>query len=95
MVFLRRKSQAERIVTKDYPVFMAVTDRIGHDKRGHPIFKRGPEGGDILETRKTKVKVVEEGQIIEKVIDEKGPVIDDQLPDIPSLYRKWAKEHGL
>jgi type I restriction enzyme M protein len=95
MVFLRRKSAEEKSAQKDYPIFMAVTSKIGHDKRGRAIYKKGPDGNDILETRRTRAKVVEEGKIVEKVIEEKGPVVDDQLPEIPTLYAEWAREHGL
>jgi type I restriction enzyme M protein len=95
MVFMRRKSEAEKQKKKDYQIFMAVTDKIGHDKRGNAIYKRDLDGRDILVTRRTKAKLVEDGQLIEKVIEEKGPVIDDQLPEIPNLYKQWVREHGI
>jgi type I restriction enzyme M protein len=94
MVFLRRKADAEKQKPSAYPIFTAVTDKIGHDKRGRNIYKRDVDGSDIIETRKTKAKVVEDGKIVEKEIEERGPAIDDQLPEIPRLYRAWAKEHG-
>jgi len=95
MVFLRRKSEEEKGVAKNYPIFMAVADKIGHDKRGRPIYRRSPDGGDIFEMHKITVKVVEEGEVVEKLIEEKGRIVDDQLPEIPGLYRQWAEEHGL
>lgn len=93
MVFLRRKSERERLEPFDYPIFMAVTDKIGHDKRGKPIFKRDFDGADILEEKSIKVKSVEGGKVVEKIIKETSPVINDQLRDLPPLYHEWAKEH--
>ncbi len=95
MVFLRRLYEMEKRRQRDYPIFMAVADKIGHDKRGLPIFRRDVDGSDIIETRPTRVRVFEGGEIVESIIEEQGPVVDDQLPEIPSLYRQWAKEHGL
>jgi type I restriction enzyme M protein len=74
---------------------MAVTDKIGHDKRGRPIFKRDLDGTDILVTKNIKVKAVEGGKVIEKTVQETVPVIDDQLRDIPVMYHAWAKEHHI
>lgn len=95
MVILRRKSDAEKKSKKDYPIFMAVTDKIGHDKRGAAIYKRNPDGTDVLDVKISVVKVVEKGKTVEKTIEEKSPIIDDQLRDIPSIYKKWAMEHGI
>ena len=93
MLFLRRKSDRERLLPFDYPILMVVTDKIGHDKRGKPIYKRDVDGTDILESKPLKIKTVEGGQVVEKTIQETVPVIDDQLPDVPPLYHAWAKEH--
>lgn len=32
----------------NYPAFMAVIDRVGHDRRGNPLYKRDAEGREIL-----------------------------------------------
>lgn len=32
----------------DYNIFMAMVEKVGHDKRGNPIFKRDKEGNEIL-----------------------------------------------
>ncbi len=47
MVLMRRLSNEERKLAAkgklDYPVFMAVTHRIGHDKRGNVVYRRTDE----------------------------------------------------
>lgn len=95
MVFLRRKTQAEISKPKDYPVFMAVADHIGHDKRGNPTYKRDLDGNDIVTTRQIAAKAFEDGKLVDKTIQETGPASDDQLPDIPAIYHAWAREHGI
>jgi len=93
MVFLRRKTEREVLAPADYPIFMAVTTRIGHDKRGHQIYKRDLDGTDILATRDIRVKAVEGGKVVERVLQETVPIVDDQLRDVPQIYTTWAKEH--
>jgi type I restriction enzyme M protein len=34
------------------PIFMAVADRVGFDRRGNTLFKRGPDGEEILVDKK-------------------------------------------
>jgi type I restriction enzyme M protein len=63
MVFLRRKSDEEKKRSQDYALFMAVTTKIGHDKRGNPIYKTELDGSDVLVTRNLKVKVIEKGKL--------------------------------
>lgn len=95
MVFLRRKSPAEMARSTTYPIFMAVTTKIGHDKRGNAIHKRDVDGSDIVGVRHIKATMIENGQPVERIIEEKGQIIDDQLPEIPELYKKWVTEHGV
>jgi type I restriction enzyme M protein len=56
MVVLRRLAPHEVGVVRDYSIFFAVTEKIGHDKRGNTIYVRDEEGNDILEDRIITVK---------------------------------------
>ena len=96
MVLLRRLSDAERLrdASLDYPIFMAVTDKVGRDKRGKEIYRRDETGEDILKTSQIRVTAVENGTPVQCIIEEVGLVIDDQLPDIPKLYQDWCRDHG-
>ena len=65
----------------DYPIFMAMVEKVGHDKRGNPIFKRDEEGNEILvET--------ESGGKQEKQID-------DQTSEVAELFAQWKREEGI
>ena len=55
LLFLKKKTdkeiEAEVISGRqpDYPVFMAVAEKVGIDRRGNPVYKRRPDGEVILE----------------------------------------------
>jgi len=99
MVLMRRLSRDERDLAArgklDYPVFMAVTHRIGHDKRGKTIYRRTETGEDLLvlrteETVVTDIKTGEE-RIVKTQVKDK--VIDDELPEVATAFRVWLAEH--
>lgn len=45
LVFL----QKEKNLARDYQIFMAVSDSVGHDRRGHPIYCKDEQGKIILD----------------------------------------------
>lgn len=42
LVFVRKPKKNERI--GDYPIFMAISKKVGQDSEGFPVFKRSPDG---------------------------------------------------
>ncbi|MEV7435274.1 methylation-associated defense system DNA methyltransferase MAD2 [Streptomyces griseoviridis] len=49
MLFLRRKTEQEKTAERlygptDYPVFMAVVEKVGHDRRGNRLYVRDARG---------------------------------------------------
>jgi len=89
--------QEERTGTMaDYSIFMAMVDRIGHDKRGNPLFKRDKHGNEILVPDIEVIFIGEtaEGQKTAK-IEAKRKVIDDQTPLVAETFRKWREQEGL
>jgi type I restriction enzyme M protein len=95
MVILRRLSEKEKLKPLDYPIFFAVTTKVGHDKRGNVIYVRDEEGNDVMEEVDVSVQVIENGKLVEKEIRESRPIVDDQLPVIPELFHEWATAHGV
>ena len=96
MVLLRRLSESEKANSSrgGYPIFMAVTDKVGRDKRGKEIYKRDETGEDIVTASRIKVTAVENGKAIERHIEETKPIVDDQLSEIPGLFREWCRDQG-
>lgn len=102
VLILRKKTQ-EQIQTEertgrmaDYPIFMAMVDRIGHDKRGNPVFKRDKYGNEILVPNTETISIGEtaDGQKIAK-IESKRKIIDDQTPLVVETFKKWRQQEGL
>jgi len=98
MVLMRRLSAEERQVAEtkglDYPVFMAIAETIGHDKRRNPLFKRNPDGTDALQVREETVTQIdpETGEEVEHTVEVLDRVLDDELEEVASAYRKWLEE---
>ena len=100
MVLMRRLSSEEVAEAEhtglDYPVFMAVAEKIGHDKRGNLIYRRTADGEDALVKRvemiaeidqETGVEVMREVEITERQID-------DELGEVAVAYRNWLEEQA-
>jgi type I restriction enzyme M protein len=70
---------------------MAVTEKIGHDKRGSTIYRRLPTGEDKLVERRDAIIHVDpksgEHRTEERVIRER--VVDDELPEAADAFREW------
>lgn len=98
MVLMRRLSASEKQIaaTKglEYPVFMAVTERIGHDKRQNAIYRRHPDGREMLLVRKELTAQIDpkSGEEVVKEVEVKDRILDDELPDVATAYKKWLKE---
>jgi type I restriction enzyme M protein len=81
---------------EDYQVFMAIPEAVGHDRRGQPVYLRTPEG-EIIEQEETIAVVTREsgGLTISEPKKELRPVIDDDLPQVSELFKRWVREQNL
>ena len=99
MVLLRRLSEKEKMYAErdeiDYPIFMAVAEKIGHDKRGVAIYKRDEEGQEILSDTGNIEEAIDPitGQTIIYSTGAKDRVVDDDMPDVVKAYKKWQDEN--
>ena len=102
VLFLRKKTEAEIANEErtrkmaDYPIFMAMVDRVGHDKRGNPLFKRDKQGNEILVP---DVEIIELGETADGArtakTQSKHKVLDDQTSLVPAVFEKWRKAEGV
>jgi len=44
ILILKKKTSDQEKLQEDYDIFMAIPEKVGHDRRGNPIFKTTPEG---------------------------------------------------
>ncbi len=98
LLFLKKKTDHERMAAmldeqKDYPVFMAVAEKVGFDRRGNTIHKRHPDGREILIERRQEVATRrgDGGAPVEFVRME--PVVDNDLPAIAEAYEKFRAHY--
>jgi type I restriction enzyme M protein len=98
MVLLRKLSQHERAIFAsggvDYPVFMAIAEKIGKDRRGNAIYKRDEVGDDVLAIHTdTFVEIDQDGREIYREVHVKERLVDDDLDDVAVAYRRWLADH--
>ena len=103
VLILQKKTQEEineerytrRIVP--YNIFMAMVEKVGHDRRGNTLFKRDEEGNEIWVSEENASPVnyqnTEEASA-DIQTERKTRVIDDQSSEVPRLFAKWKKEEG-
>ncbi|MYT21756.1 N-6 DNA methylase [Streptomyces sp. SID7760] len=99
LLFLVRKTdeekQAERFHgAEDYPVFMAVAEKVGFDRRGNPVFVRSPEGDVITEEYEEQEVLRIGGVEVPRVFKRQRPIKDNDLPKIADEYHEFVKRHA-
>lgn len=81
-----------------YNIFMAMVEKVGHDRRGNPLFKRDEAGNEIWVPEQNTSPVNyenAEGAIADLHIERKIRVIDDQSLEVPRVFEQWKKEEGI
>lgn len=98
MVLMRRLSVEEEKLAEqvglDYPVFMAVAEAIGHDKRGVVIWRQLPDGSDALVKRVETIVEIDQvtGNEVLRDVEITERQVDDELPEVAVAYREWLKD---
>jgi type I restriction enzyme M protein len=98
LLFLRRKSEEEKRAealggTEEYPVFMAVAEKVGFDRRGNKLYKRTPDGEEIIELREYVERIRIGGEWVKRTLTRNEKVEDNDLPVIAEKYREFLKEY--
>jgi type I restriction enzyme M protein len=98
MLLLRRLSTNEEASAAKkklkYKAFLAIAEKIGHDKRGNTIFRRDKSGREIVSSRTEYVSEFDHSKGVEehKAVQIKDRVIDDELPDVAKAYLAWLEK---
>lgn len=79
----------------DYPVFMAVANHVGHDRRGNINYVRDKFGNEIVEEVEEKIKEWEDGTLVYRTQTTRKKVLDDNTLQIAQEFRAWLSEHDL
>ena len=95
MILMRRLRADEEAAAEagglDYPVFMAVAETIGHDKRGNVVWRQLPDGSDALVKRVETIAEIDQetGEEVLRDIEMTDRQVDDELPEVAVAYREW------
>lgn len=103
LLFLEKKTRQEIYGggEPDYPIFMAVAEYVGHDRRGNDVFRRDADGYELLETYGVELPVLRDGHEVTESRQLRRKQIADDLPIIAHTYREWRDRgqrptaHGL
>ncbi|MFE2864969.1 restriction endonuclease subunit M [Embleya sp. NPDC059259] len=84
LLFLRKKTEEEKFServhgTTDYPVFMAVAEKVGVDRRGNPLYVRDVQGDFVFHEYEVSDEVVVNNVAIERKLKRRDLIPDDDL----------------
>lgn len=98
LLFLKKKS--DEVIkreamkgSREYPVFMAVAEKVGFDRRGNTLFKRSPEGEELTHDVEEIETITVNGRKVARTLRRKSKILDDDLPVIAERYRAFRREH--
>lgn len=95
VLFLEKKSKDEILIEErtgklqPYEVYMAMVEKVGHDRRGNILFKRTPEGEEVVAEKEREIVGIigkERYKEKRKVLE---PIVDDDLPSVTSAFKNW------
>ena len=55
ILILKKKTKQEIRIKEDYNIFMTIPGKVGHDKRGNPVYKTTPDGEIEIDKNGNKV----------------------------------------
>lgn len=82
-----------RKLSDDYPIFMAVSESVGHDRRGLPLYKKDANGTDLVDDNNNKVIWNDLPDILARYKEyEKMGVLNKEVNNGPSCFIINAKD---
>jgi type I restriction enzyme M protein len=98
ILILQKKTLNEKIEDEKrprqeiYDIFMAIIDKVGHDKRGNTVYKRDDHGNEILVDIEEHVLQDNGTVAVEK---RKEKLVDDQSLYVTEVFSDWKKGEGF
>ncbi|MFT4929626.1 MAG: type I restriction enzyme M protein [Phenylobacterium sp.] len=99
LLFLKRKTQVEMDAEElngavQYPVFMAVSEKIGKDRRGNVIYKRQADGEEIWVDKEEVEKIKVNGQFKTRRLIRKKRIVNNDLPKIVAAFKAFRQNNA-
>ena len=99
LLFIKKKTDDE-LRAEDlgqvakYPVFMAVAENVGFDRRGNTLYVRGPDGEELVEEVEYRERLRVNGQSVVRILRRKEKTLNDDLPRIAGAYREFRSKNA-
>jgi len=97
LLFLQKREEREvsAIADADYPIFMAIAEQVGHDRRDVTVYRRDPNGFEVYEDEEIELEVIRDGEPrVERRTVRRRQVADD-LPIIADAYCRWVRTGAM
>ena len=96
VLILRRKSEQEKLAeslsgeSPEYPIFMAIVQSVGKDRRGGIIYLRDEDGREVI--RRDLYEPFRQSALLDyaPAVEPSGRVVDDELPKIADLFARFS-----
>ena len=98
LLFLKKKPEGvvnrEAIAgAADYPIFMAVAEKVGFDRRGNTLYKRSAEGDEITRDVEQIETIAVGEREVARTLRRRERIPDNDLPEIARRYHAFRREH--
>ena len=98
LLFLKKKTDNEKNAIAlngepEYPVFMAVAEKVGFDRRGNTLYERHPDGEEKVIEEEVEERIRINGKNVVRKLKRRSKILDDDLPKIAEAFREFRKEN--
>lgn len=99
LLFLKKKTEEEMRAealgqVTEYPVFMAVAEKVGFDRRGNTLYERSPDGEELVTTVVEKETIRFGAKKVTRELKRQRKIVDDDLPKIAKAYREFRSQNA-
>lgn len=94
LLFLKKKTESEKDAIAldeepEYPVFMAVAEKVGFDRRGNTLYERHPDGEEKVIEEEVEERIRINGQNVVRKLKRRSKILDDDLPKIAKAWKEF------
>ena len=98
LLFLKKKTDTEKDAVAiggepEYPVFMAVAEKVGFDRRGNTLYERHPDGEEKVIEEEVEERIRINGQNVVRKLKRRSKILDDDLPKIAKAWKEFRAEN--
>ncbi|MFU8546065.1 methylation-associated defense system DNA methyltransferase MAD2 [Acinetobacter junii] len=94
LLFLKKKTDREKDAIAiggepEYPVFMAVAEKVGFDRRGNTLYERHPDGEEKVIEEEVEERIRINGHNVVRKLKRRSKILDDDLPKIAKAWKEF------